>query len=144
MTSRSEHGLQHVLVVGAGSGLSASIARRFAAEGLAVSLAARNTEKLAGLADEVGAEVYTCDASQTDQVDVLFANLDKAKAGAPDVVVYNPSARVRGSITELNPDDVHHALMVTGFGGFWWRGKRPDACRRQAVASSSSPAHRRP
>jgi NAD(P)-dependent dehydrogenase (short-subunit alcohol dehydrogenase family) len=53
-----------------------------------------------------------------DQVDVLFANLDKAKAGAPDVVVYNPSARVRGSITELNPDDVHHALMVTGFGGF--------------------------
>jgi NADP-dependent 3-hydroxy acid dehydrogenase YdfG len=79
MTSRSEHGLQHVLVVGAGSGLSASIARRFAAEGLAVSLAARNTEKLAGLADEVGAEVYTCDASQTDQVDVLFANLDKAK-----------------------------------------------------------------
>lgn len=118
MTSRSEHGLQHVLVVGAGSGLSASIARRFAAEGLAVSLAARNTEKLTGLAEELGAEVYTCDASQTDQVDVLFANLDKARAGAPDVVVYNPSARVRGSITELNPDDVHHALMVTGFGGF--------------------------
>jgi NAD(P)-dependent dehydrogenase (short-subunit alcohol dehydrogenase family) len=118
MTSRSEHGLQHVLVVGAGSGLSASIARRFAAEGLAVSLAARNTDKLAGLAEELGAEVYTCDASKSDQVDVLFANLDKAKAGAPDVVVYNPSARVRGSITELNPDDVHHALMVTGFGGF--------------------------
>jgi NAD(P)-dependent dehydrogenase (short-subunit alcohol dehydrogenase family) len=114
----TSHHLRHILVVGAGSGLSASVARRFAAEGLAVSLAARDTDKLSGLASEVSAEVYPCDASQSDQVDTLFANLDKAATGAPDVVIYNPSARVRGSITELNPDDVHHALMVTAFGGF--------------------------
>ncbi len=118
MTSAAAQGLKHVLVVGAGAGLSAAIARRFAAEGLAVSLAARDTAKLKGLADEVNADVYACDASQADQVDVLFANLDKAGAGAPDVVVYNPSARVRGSIIELNPADVQQALMVTAFGGF--------------------------
>jgi NAD(P)-dependent dehydrogenase (short-subunit alcohol dehydrogenase family) len=112
------HNLRHILIVGAGSGLSASVARRFNAEGLAVSLAARNTDKLADLAKEVSAEVYPCDASDAEQVDTLFASLDKAAAGAPDVVVYNPSARVRGSIVELNPDDVRQALMVTGFGGF--------------------------
>ena len=112
------HHLRHILIVGAGSGLSASVARRFHAEGLAVSLAARNTDKLADLVRVVSAEVYPCDASDAEQVDTLFASLDKAAAGAPDVVVYNPSARVRGSITELNPDDVRQALMVTGFGGF--------------------------
>ncbi len=118
MASKSETSLKHVLIVGAGAGLSASIARRFHAEGLAVSLAARDTQKLSALAGEVGAEVYQCDASQVDQVDVLFASLDKAKAGTPDVVIYNPSYRVRGSITDLDPQQVHQALMVTGFGGF--------------------------
>lgn len=118
MSSRVEHDLQHVLVVGAGSGLSASIARKFHAQGMAVSLAARNTGKLGDLAEETGAEVYTCDASSSEQVDVLFANLDKSTHGAPDVVIYNPSARVRGSIVDLVPEDVQHALNVTAFGGF--------------------------
>lgn len=118
MSNSSESKLHHVLIVGAGAGLSASIARRFHAEGVAISLAARNTDKLGDLVNETGAEVYTCDASKPDQVEVLFANLDKSKSGAPDAVVYNPSFRVRGSITELDPEDVYRALMVTGYGGF--------------------------
>jgi NAD(P)-dependent dehydrogenase (short-subunit alcohol dehydrogenase family) len=118
MTAKSETRLKHALVVGAGSGLSSCIARKFHAEGLAVSLAARNIDKLSGLAGELGAEVFQCDASKPDQVDVLFANLDKAKAGTPDVVVYNPSYRVRGSIVDLDPDEVYQTLMVTGYGGF--------------------------
>jgi len=118
MTAKSETSLKHILIVGAGAGLSASIARKFHAGGLSVSLAARKTDKLSGLAQQVGAEVYECDASQVDQVDVLFANLDKAKRGAPDVVIYNPSYRVRGSIVDLDPAEVYQTLMVTGYGGF--------------------------
>ncbi len=118
MSTSSETRLHHVLIVGAGAGLSASIARRFHAGGLAISLAARNTDKLAELVSETGADVYQCDASQPDQVDVLFANLDKSAAGAPDVVVYNPSFRVRGPFIELDPDEVYRTLMVTGYGGF--------------------------
>jgi len=118
MSISSETRLHHVLIVGAGAGLSASIARRFQAGGLAISLAARNIDKLTELVSETGADVYHCDASQPDQVDVLFANLDKSRTGAPDVVVYNPSFRVRGPFTELDPDEVYRTLMVTGYGGF--------------------------
>ncbi|MGB7204464.1 MAG: SDR family NAD(P)-dependent oxidoreductase [Anderseniella sp.] len=118
MTTKSAAAFKHILIVGAGAGLSASIARRFHREGLSVSLAARNTDKLGDLASELNGEVYECDASQIDQVDVLFASLDKAKAGTPDVVVYNPSYRVRGSIVDLDPDEVYQTLMVTGYGGF--------------------------
>lgn len=105
------------LIVGAGDGLSASLARTLAAAGYAVSLAARNTDKLAPLAAETGAHVFPCDASDAAQVEALFEAVDE-KRGAPDVVVYNPSARVRGPLVELRAADVERAIAVTAFGGF--------------------------
>jgi NAD(P)-dependent dehydrogenase (short-subunit alcohol dehydrogenase family) len=108
---------RHALIVGAGSGLSASLARLFAAEGMAVSLAARSKDKLAALTDETGAGAYACDAGDPDAVTRLFAEVEAA-AGAPDVLVYNPSARVRGPLVELDPAGVAEALRVTAFGAF--------------------------
>ena len=105
------------LVVGAGSGLSASLARAFAREGLKVSLAARNTEKLTALCAETGAEAFACDVSDAGQVKALCARLDDGR-GAPDVVVYNPSYRVRGPFTELDPAEIEKTLRVTAYGGF--------------------------
>jgi NAD(P)-dependent dehydrogenase (short-subunit alcohol dehydrogenase family) len=105
------------LIVGAGSGLSAALARRFAREGMRVALAARNPDKLAPLAAATGARAYRCDAIRRDEVDALFAGVE-ADLGAPDIVVYNPSHRSRGGITELDPDDVLKAITVTCFGGF--------------------------
>ena len=105
------------LIVGAGAGLSAALAKRCAARGMAVQLAARNTEKLNVLADEIGAAVYCCDASNFNQVSALFAALDNGP-GAPDLVVYNPSYRQRAPFIELDPDDVYKALMITCYGGF--------------------------
>ena len=113
----SEFNPQSALVVGAGSGLSASLARLLSLEGMKVSLAARDTSKLEGLCSEIGAEAYQCDASDPQQVDVLFSNVDKA-AGSPDVVIYNPSARERGPVADLDPENVRQALLVTGYGGF--------------------------
>ncbi len=106
------------LIVGAGSGLSASIARTFAGAGMKIALAARKPEKLGALCEELGAKAYACDASDVGQVEHLFTDLDKSANGAPDVVVYNPSFRVRGPLIELKPDDVARTLMVTAFGGF--------------------------
>lgn len=105
------------LIVGAGSGLSASLARKLAARGHKVVLAARNTAKLTELAAETGAATLACDTARRDQVDTLFGKLD-AIPGELDIAIYNPSARIRGPITEVDPDEVRHALDVTAFGAF--------------------------
>ena len=101
------------LIVGAGSGLSASLARLLSAEGLRIALAARTPGKLSDLARETGAEVFGCDATQPAQVDELFA-----RVGVPDLVVYNPSYRVRGPLVGLEREEVKKTLLVTAYGGF--------------------------
>ena len=105
------------LIVGAGSGLSASLARAFAKEGMAIALAARSVDDLQDLARETGAKIFACDASKRDQVQKLFADLD-ASNGAPDVVVYNAGYRTRGPFVELDPAEVEKSLAVSAFGGF--------------------------
>ena len=105
------------LIVGAGSGLSAAIARAFTRAGLKCVLAARNADKLKALCDETGATALACDASQPAQVEALYAQVDKLCA-APRVVVFNASGRVRGPVTELDPAQVANAIMVSAYGGF--------------------------
>jgi len=105
------------LIVGAGSGLSASLARLLGKEGVAVALAARDADKLAALCSETGAIAFSCDATDASQVDRLFADIDKAR-GAPDVVIYNASYRTRGPFVGLAVDEVQRALQVTTFGAF--------------------------
>lgn len=105
------------LIVGTGPGLSASLARRFAANGVQVALAARDTAKLATLCHETGATAYACDASDPASVAALFAAV-AAEQGAPDVVVYNPSARARGPLVDLDPEAVRRAVEISAFGAF--------------------------
>lgn len=105
------------LIVGAGSGLSASLTRALTREGLKCVLAARRTDKLAALCAETGATAMACDSAQPQAVNALFAQLD-ALCDAPAVVVYNASARVRGAITEIDPKAVADAISVTAYGGF--------------------------
>lgn len=105
------------LIVGAGGGLSASLARAFHRDGARVALAARNVEKLAPLCSEIGAHAFLCDAAEPDQVSKLFADAIGA-LGALDVVVYNPSARARGPLIDLDPADVLRAITVSAYGGF--------------------------
>ena len=105
------------LIVGAGQGLSASLARLFAAEGMDIAIAARNTGKLSDLCNETGAKAYACDAVDAGQVDALFSAVT-ADFGEPDVVVYNASNRARGPVQDLDPDAVRTAIEISCFGGF--------------------------
>jgi NAD(P)-dependent dehydrogenase (short-subunit alcohol dehydrogenase family) len=110
------HPYSRALIVGAGAGLSASLARLFAKHGLAIALAARDTAKLERLCAETGAVAHACDATKSEEVARLFRILDGT--GAPDVVVYNASGRVRGPLVSLDAQDVERSIRVSAFGGF--------------------------
>lgn len=101
------------LIIGAGDGLSASLARLLAREGYAVALAARDIAKLDALAAETGAAAHACDAASEPDIAALFA-----QEGDAEVVVYNPSFRTRGPFVELVPADVQRTLQVCAFGAF--------------------------
>jgi NADP-dependent 3-hydroxy acid dehydrogenase YdfG len=122
------------VIVGAGSGLSASLARLFSREGMRVAIAARNTANLGALSGETGAQSFACDAVDPGQVARLFEDVD-SRLGVPDVVAYNASARLRGSLIELVPAEVEHALRVSAFGGPSGAKEIIDGYQRRAVAS---------
>ncbi len=102
------------LIVGVGDGLSASLAHLLHRQGYSLALAARNIAKLSDLAKATEASVHTCDASDADDVAALFSEVGSNL----DVVIYNPSFRVRGPLAELNPADVRKTLDITAFGAF--------------------------
>ena len=125
---------QSVLIVGAGSGLSASLARQCHAASMKVALAARDGEKAGEVVQETGASLHRCDASSIEDVAALFTALDDS-IGTPDLVVYNPSARLRGPITDLEPEATRAAIEVTCFGAFL---VAQQAARRMLARGSGS------
>jgi NAD(P)-dependent dehydrogenase (short-subunit alcohol dehydrogenase family) len=113
----STTGYSSALIVGAGSGLSASLARAFAKSRMKVALGARTIEDLGALAAETGAKAFVCDAIKRDDVASLFNSAAKEN-GEPDVVVYNASYRARGAFVELDAAEVEKSIAVSAFGGF--------------------------
>ena len=108
---------ESVLIVGVGSGLSASLARLCSKKNMVVNLAARNIDKLKTLKEEINANTYQCDATNKKNVSNLFKELDNT-IGTPNLVIYNAAARVRGSIVELDPAQTQKAIEVTCYGAF--------------------------
>lgn len=108
---------EKAIIIGAGSGLSASLARLFAKEGMRVALAARNTGKLAALAKETAGLALACDAAVPAQVEAMFAAVE-TQWGVPDLVVYNAGYRTRGPLESLDPKEVERTLMISAYGGF--------------------------
>lgn len=105
------------LIIGAGTGLSASLARQLHARGHNLVLAARNTSDLGDLAQETGATLVDCNARDRADMERLFSTVDAT--GSPlDIAIYNPSARVRGPVDEVDPEAVENAILVSGYGAF--------------------------
>ena len=98
-----------------------------------VALAARNVEKLEDLSIQAKASLHKCDASKIDDVNRLFEDLDE-KLGIPELVVYNPSARLRGAIETLDPEKTKEALNVTCFGAFLVAQQAAKGCLSEVAA----------
>jgi NAD(P)-dependent dehydrogenase (short-subunit alcohol dehydrogenase family) len=105
------------VIVGAGSGLSASLARACADAGMKVVLASRNTDKLADLVKATAATAQACDATKPAEVSALFDAVAK-QHGAPELVVFNAGYRTRGPLLDLDPAEVEKTLISSAFGGF--------------------------
>ena len=105
------------VIIGAGEGLSASLSKKLHSRGHKLVLAARNIDKLSELQKATNAILVECDAVETADMKRVFLEADKI-GGPLDIAIYNPSARVRGGITELDPDEVKSAVLITGYGAF--------------------------
>ena len=106
-----------VLIVGAGSGLSASLARAFNSMGMKIVLAARNIDKLDSLKKEIDALVFKCDSTDNKSVQNLFLQTDSI-IGTPEIVIYNPSLRIVKPFIEYDPDEMLQSIKVNSYGAF--------------------------
>jgi NAD(P)-dependent dehydrogenase (short-subunit alcohol dehydrogenase family) len=99
--------------------MGASLARVFAREcGMRVAIAARRRERLEAIAAETGSVPVVADVSTAVDVSALFDSAADGLGGAPDVVVYNASQRVRGPFVDVDAEAVAQALDVTAMAAF--------------------------
>ena len=103
------------LIVGAGPGISGAFAAALAAEGYRVAVAARDLAKLQPLAASLGATAFEVDASEPARIAALFEQVEH-RLGAPEVVLYNPSARIRGDLLSLDIEAAATAIRITAIG----------------------------
>ena len=108
---------ESVLIVGAGSGISASLARLCKSKGMKVVLAARDIVKLKKIKKEINADAIKCDATNIKSVSNLFKKTDQI-IGTPNLVIYNPSKSLGGSIADIDPKKAYEAVNISCYGGF--------------------------
>jgi NAD(P)-dependent dehydrogenase (short-subunit alcohol dehydrogenase family) len=105
------------LIVGAGVGLSAALTRLFTSKASALRWRRARPRSLARFANKPVPQPIHAMRPISSDVTKLFSDVER-DCGAPDVVVYNASARVRGAFVDLVPADVAKAIAVSAFGGF--------------------------
>jgi NAD(P)-dependent dehydrogenase (short-subunit alcohol dehydrogenase family) len=106
-----------LLVAGAGPGLGKSVAKRFAREGYAVALAARNKDRLSGVAREIGASAFPADLANEAEVATLFSEVE-TKLGPIEAVAFVAATRVQGSFAELSAADFENVWRQSCLSGF--------------------------
>lgn len=103
------------LIIGAGPGISGAFGQALLADGYQVALAARSPAKLQPLARSIGATPFEVDAASPESLARLFGQVDDS-LGPPEVVLYNPSARIRGDLLSLDMAAAAAAIQVTAIG----------------------------
>jgi short-subunit dehydrogenase len=101
-----------IVILGAGPGLGQAIARRFATEGYAAALVARNQDRLDELAAQLpDATAFPADLADPAAVRAALAAV-RERYGDPEVLVFNASMWVPGTATATPVDDMLAGLRV--------------------------------
>ncbi len=118
--------------VGAARGLGATLAARFAQQGLDVFVAGRTPEKIEAVARDIAAAGHTATAFRTDvtvEADVV-ALFDAAESAGPlDLAVYNAGSNMPGDFLSMEAKYFEDAWRIGCFGGFLFAR---EALRRMA------------
>ena len=132
--------MKTLLVAGAGQGLGRSVAQRFAREGYAVALAARNEERLARLASEIDAAAFPADLANEMEVGKLFRDVE-TRLGPIDAVTFIAATRVQAPIAELSAADFERVWRQSCLSGFLV-GREAARCMLPRTRSGSATSWR--
>ena len=105
------------LIIGAGNGISGAFARELFNNNYKICLASRNIENLKHIAQETDAMICDVDCTSTESIKKLFSKFDQ-EIGTPNVVLYNPSKRVKGKITEIEIPSTIDSINLNILGAF--------------------------
>jgi NADP-dependent 3-hydroxy acid dehydrogenase YdfG len=108
------------IITGASAGIGQATARRFATEGAKLVLAARSTEKLVMLAEELyyhGHEALPVTTDMRDPVAVKhMIELAFEHYGRIDILINNAGQAAAGTVADMNLDDFRKILDLNVFG----------------------------
>ncbi|MGY4623359.1 SDR family NAD(P)-dependent oxidoreductase [Bradyrhizobium sp. USDA 4486] len=104
------------VISGVGPGTGSALARRFVNGGYHVALLARNEERLAALAKELGTAVaFPCDLSDPEQIEKSAAAIER-QLGHPSVLIHNAVGGAFGSFLEIDPEILNRNFRVNTMG----------------------------
>ncbi|HUQ44734.1 MAG TPA: SDR family oxidoreductase [Candidatus Limnocylindria bacterium] len=103
---------KRALVAGGSDGVGAAVAKSLAAEGARVAVAARASDRLSGIATEIGAEAIAVDLSTADGPAAAVAAAAEALGGL-DLLLVNSGGPPPGRFEDLSEDDWQRAIDGT-------------------------------
>ena len=116
-------GIAVVIGVGSIAGLGATLARRFAREGLTVYLAGRTEKKLNSVAEDIKtkggiAKPYVLDATSEQEVIGLFQHIANTEAAPLSLVAYNVDSNQRAPLLETSSEMFQQLWLQNTYAGF--------------------------
>jgi NAD(P)-dependent dehydrogenase (short-subunit alcohol dehydrogenase family) len=106
------------VITGGSSGIGAEVARLLVAGGWRCVLVARGEERLAAVADELGAEAEVCDVGDREAVDALAARVT-ARHPQIKLLVNNAGVPGRADFVGGDPERIENVMRINYFGGIW-------------------------
>jgi len=109
---------RHVVITGGSSGIGEALAVALAARGTRLTLLARGADRLAAVAEPIGAAGVPCDVSDRDAVTDVLATAAEER-GPVDVLVCSAGITLPGRFLEAEDQTFRDMVDVDYYGTLW-------------------------